>query len=125
MPLVNEVVIGLKDKDAFNASEPKDDLQFVDYVTHPTLPALIQLLFGVPAPEPPRADLAVCYCCSAPFAQRFERMPGGEMMGVLVMEQAGLKPLEAERLTFGSPETLIGDDERFPADIHDHANPER
>ena len=24
-PLVNEVVIGLKDKDKFNASEPKDD----------------------------------------------------------------------------------------------------
>ena len=26
MPLVNEVVIGLKDKDKFNASEPKDDV---------------------------------------------------------------------------------------------------
>ena len=30
MPLVNEVVIGLKDKDRFNASEPKDDAQFAD-----------------------------------------------------------------------------------------------
>ena len=46
MPLVNEVVIGLKDKDMFNASEPKDDGQFADYVTNPTLPALLEILFG-------------------------------------------------------------------------------
>ena len=45
MPLVNEVVIGLKDKDLFNRSEPKDDSQFADYVTNPTLPALLNILF--------------------------------------------------------------------------------
>ena len=45
-PLVNEVVIGLKDKDSFNASEPKNDGQFANYVTNPTLPALIEILFG-------------------------------------------------------------------------------
>lgn len=62
MPLVNEVVIGVKDKDTFNASEPKDDLQFVDYITHPTLPALLQLLFNVPAPTQfPRADLVAAF----------------------------------------------------------------
>jgi hypothetical protein len=36
MPLVNEVVIGLKDKDTFNASKPSGDAQFADYVTNPT-----------------------------------------------------------------------------------------
>ncbi|HEV8542047.1 MAG TPA: DUF4331 domain-containing protein [Verrucomicrobiae bacterium] len=60
-PLVNEVVIGLKDKDKFNASEPKDDGQFADYVTYPTLPAIIELLYGsagVKAPTKfPRTDL--------------------------------------------------------------------
>ena len=54
MPLVNEVVIGIKDKNKFNASEPKDDAQFGTYVTNPTLPVLIQVLFGVPAPATPR-----------------------------------------------------------------------
>ena len=44
-PLVNEVVIGLPDKDLFNASEPKDDGQFATYVTNPTLPFLIDVLF--------------------------------------------------------------------------------
>ncbi|MBL8296801.1 MAG: DUF4331 domain-containing protein [Rhodanobacteraceae bacterium] len=65
MPLVNELVIGLKDKDRFNASEPKDDAQFAAYVTNPTLPALLQILFGsagVQAPPAyPRADLVAAF----------------------------------------------------------------
>lgn len=69
-PLVNEVVIGLKDKDKFNASEPKDDGQFADYVTHPTLAALIELLFGgsgVRAPSVfPRSDLVAVFLTGVP-----------------------------------------------------------
>ena len=65
MPLVNELVIGLKDKNKFNASEPKDDAQFADYVTNPTLPALLELLFGgagVKAPTNfPRTDLVAAF----------------------------------------------------------------
>jgi hypothetical protein len=57
-PLVNEVAIGLPDKNRFNASHPSSDTQFLKYVTHPTLPELLQLLFGVTAPNQfPRADL--------------------------------------------------------------------
>ena len=65
MPLVNEVVIGLKDKNRFNASEPKDDGQFADYVTNPTLPTLLEVLFGgagVKAPTNyPRTDLVAAF----------------------------------------------------------------
>ncbi len=63
MPLVNEVVIGLKDKDKFNHSKPTDDGQFADYVTNPTLPALIQILYPV-AKAPtnfPRTDLVAAF----------------------------------------------------------------
>jgi len=67
---VNEVVIGLKDKDAFNASQHKDDAQFANYVTNPTLPALIQLLFGsagVVAPTNfPRTDLVTVFLTGIP-----------------------------------------------------------
>ena len=69
-PLVNEVVIGLKDKDAFNASQPMNDAQFANYVTNPTLPALIQLLFGsagVVAPTNfPRSDLVEVFLTGIP-----------------------------------------------------------
>jgi hypothetical protein len=62
MPLVNEVVIGLKDKNRFNASSPKDDAQFATYVTNPTLPELLELLFGVAAPNNfPRQDLLAAF----------------------------------------------------------------
>ncbi len=62
MPLVNEVVIGIKDKDRFSASEPKDDAQFLTYVARPTLPAILELLFGTPAPTLfPRSDLIATF----------------------------------------------------------------
>jgi len=65
MPLVNEIVIGLKDKNKFNSSEPKDDGQFIDYVTNPTLPTLVEALFGtagVRAPTNfPRTDLIAAF----------------------------------------------------------------
>jgi hypothetical protein len=66
MPLVNEVVIGLKDKDRFNASHPKDDLaNFATYVTNPTLPEILEILFGgagVQAPNNfPRQDLVAAF----------------------------------------------------------------
>lgn len=64
-PLVNELVIGLPDKDRFNASRPKDDAQFADYVTNPSLPILLQTLFGsagVVAPNVyPRTDLVAAF----------------------------------------------------------------
>ncbi len=63
MPLVNEVVIGLDDKDRFNSSKPKDDAQFIDYVTNPVLPAVVQTLFpSAPAPTNfPRTDLVTVF----------------------------------------------------------------
>jgi hypothetical protein len=64
MPLVNEVVIGLPDKDRFNGAKPKDDGQFADYVTNPTLPALMEVAFGSPGIAPtnlPRTDLVTTF----------------------------------------------------------------
>jgi hypothetical protein len=64
MPLVNEVVIGLKDKDHFNGSKPKDDAQFAKYVTNPTLPKLIEIALNLPGTAPtnyPRNDLVTTF----------------------------------------------------------------
>ncbi|HSI49900.1 MAG TPA: DUF4331 domain-containing protein [Ideonella sp.] len=64
MPLVNEVVIGLKDKDRFNSSKPKDDAQFAKYVTNPTLPKLIEIALALPNTAPtnyPRNDLVTTF----------------------------------------------------------------
>lgn len=63
-PLVNEVVIGLDDKDKFNSSKPKDDgTNFADYVTNPTFPALVQTLFpsAIAPTNFPRTDLLTVF----------------------------------------------------------------
>ncbi len=63
-PLVNELVIGLDDKDKFNSSKPKNDAaNFADYVTNPTFPALVQSLFpsAVAPTNFPRTDLLTVF----------------------------------------------------------------
>jgi hypothetical protein len=65
-PLVNELVIGLPDKDKFNASKPSGDTQFLSYVTNPTLPGLLGLVLtgdlnGLAPTNLPRTDLATTF----------------------------------------------------------------
>ncbi|MFJ1648159.1 DUF4331 domain-containing protein [Streptomyces sp. NPDC088258] len=63
-PLVNEVVVPLKYKDAFNSISPDQDRTVqpvVDKVYDPILPKLIQKVYGIPAPKTPRDDLAEIY----------------------------------------------------------------
>jgi hypothetical protein len=79
-PLVNELVIGLKDKDKFNASEPKHDGQFATYVTNPTLPVLINALFGVPAPATPRNDLVAVFLTGVPGLNKPASVTASEML---------------------------------------------
>ncbi len=83
-PLVNELVIGLPDKDHFNASEPKDDAQFAKYVEYPTLPVIIDLLFG-PGIKPadaayPRADLVEAFLTGVPTVNKFSGGAAAEML---------------------------------------------
>ncbi|MPQ97772.1 DUF4331 domain-containing protein [Modestobacter sp. I12A-02628] len=59
-PLVNEVVVPTGLKDAFNSIDPSVDATIpavVDRVLQPEVPALIEGIYGVPAPAGPRYDL--------------------------------------------------------------------
>jgi hypothetical protein len=85
MPLVNEVVIGLKDKDRFNASKPVNDAQFGSYVTHPTLPALlgIALAGNATALAPtnfPRNDLVTTFLTGITGVNRPANVRPAEML---------------------------------------------
>ncbi len=81
MPLVNELVIGLKDKDRFNASKPKDDGQFASYVTNPTLPTILQALFGVSAPTNfPRKDLVTAFLTGVKGLNQPKNVVASEML---------------------------------------------
>ena len=56
-PLINEAIIGTKDKDRWNAAEPNAEEQFLDYYRNPRLALALQLVFGVPADTSGREDL--------------------------------------------------------------------
>lgn len=60
-PLVNEVVIPLKLKDAFNSLSPKDDAVAAPAVLDPELPKLMKAVFGINIPAAPRNDLVAIF----------------------------------------------------------------
>jgi len=67
MPLVNEVVIARADKNKWNASEPKDDGQFLSYVTNPELPTILNALYpSIVVPPTPRNDLVTVFLTGIP-----------------------------------------------------------
>ena len=80
LPLINEVIIPLKDKDRWNGSRPKNDGQFLGYVTGtapgstataaPHLGALLNIVLGVNVPPAPRNDLVDALLLGLPGLNR-------------------------------------------------------
>lgn len=106
MPLVNEVVIPLGQKDRFNASEPRDDIQFLPFVQNPEPARLIGALYPVDVPPAPRDDLVAIFLTGLPGLNK----------------PANVKPSEMIRLNTSIPVTaspdalgvLAGDNQGFP-----------
>jgi Domain of unknown function (DUF4331) len=65
-PLVNEAVIDLARKDAFNGLEPMGDAAALDRVTDPEVPKLLKLIFNVDSPPAPRNDLVTIFLTGIP-----------------------------------------------------------
>lgn len=80
MPLVNEVVLPLKDKDRFNASKPWRDAQFAKSVTNPELPKLIEAIYKIKAPAEPRKDLVQVFLTGVPELNQPPNVRPSEMM---------------------------------------------
>jgi hypothetical protein len=80
MPLVNEVVIPVKDKNRFNASKPSGDARFLRYVTDPEVPKLIEAIYGIPAPATPRNDLVQVFLTGVPGLNQPEDVTPSEQL---------------------------------------------
>lgn len=115
-PLVNELVIGLPDKNLFNAVEPTADAAVADYVTNPTFPAILNLLFRDPvnatlgtdipdlAPSNfPRADLVAAFLTGIETLNQQATVTPSEM---LRLNTAIAATPQAEQSPFG----VAGDD---------------
>jgi hypothetical protein len=80
MPLVNEVVIPLAQKDRFSASKPIDDAQFLSFVQTSEVANLLQLLYGVRAPATPRNDLVSVFLTGVPGLNQPPAVRPSEML---------------------------------------------
>jgi hypothetical protein len=82
MPLVNEVVIPLRQKDRFNASEPEDDTQFGRFVLDPEPARLIPMLYPVFTcfPTGDRTDLAAIFLTGIEGLNQPNRVVPSEMI---------------------------------------------
>ena len=116
MPLVNEVVIGLPQKDLFNAAKPTQDGALADYVTNPTFPAILNALFrsavnttlgtnfaDLAPTNFPRNDLVATFLTGFPSLNSLATVTPSEMLRL----NTGIMPTpQATQNTFG----VVGDD---------------
>lgn len=65
-PLVNEVIIPLKLKDRFNATQPEGDAQFAPFVVDPQIAQLLAAVYGITVPSAPRNDLVAIFATGIP-----------------------------------------------------------
>ena len=124
-PLVNEAVVPLKYKDAFNAIAPYQDhtvTPVVDKVKDPIVPHLIEAVYGIPAPATPRNDIVeifltgICKACGPIQADLNSQLLNH------AVKPANFVPAEELRLNMSVPVTaspsrlgvLGGDLQGFP-----------
>jgi len=80
MPLVNELVLPVGQKDKWNGSKPSDDAQFLQYVTTPEVPKLLQAIYGIQAPATPRNDLVQVFLTGVPGLNQPSGVKASEML---------------------------------------------
>jgi hypothetical protein len=116
MPLVNELVIGIRDKNLFNAAHPTQDGALLDYVTNPTFPAILNVLFRTAVNQTlgtnianlapsnlPRRDLVATFLTGIPSLNQQRTVTPSEMLRL----NTAVDPTPRERQsTFG----VAGDD---------------
>ncbi len=116
MPLVNELVIGLPQKDLFNAAKPTQDGALADYVTNPTFPAILNTLFrgavnttlgtsfaDLAPTNFPRNDLVAAFLTGIPTLNQLATVTPSEMLRL----NTGIAATpQATQNTFG----VVGDD---------------
>jgi Domain of unknown function (DUF4331) len=118
MPLVNEVVIPVGQKDRFNGSQPKDDGQFLSFVTDPEVPRVLNAIYGLPIPDSDpdaegiqRDDLVSVFLTGVDGLNKPPEVTPGEMIRL----NMSIPPCEAGTCaTYSRLGVIGGDNAGFP-----------
>lgn len=105
-PLVNELVIPLGLKDAFNSLSPVNDAVAAPAILDPELARLLRAVFGINIPPPPRNDLVAIFATGIPAGA----VPGLPAYTTFLSDG---QPHEYLRLNVAIPPTPFANINRF------------
>lgn len=108
-PLINELIIGTGDKDFWSMSEPINDSQFAHYDLDPLLARVLNAVYGINIPTPPRTDLLPLVEYLPPIAAA--GTPAGPVADLLRLNTGVGPTAMANRKRLG---LLAGDAAGFP-----------
>ncbi len=108
-PLINELIIGTGSKDFWSMSQPVNDSQFASFDLDPLLARVLNAVYGIAIPTPPRTDLLPLVTYAPPIAPA--GTPAGPIADMLRLN-TGVPPTPyAKRSRLG---LLAGDAAGFP-----------
>jgi hypothetical protein len=108
-PLINELLVGTGFKDRFSIDQPKNDSQFASFFLDPVLARVLNAVYGIEIPAPPRKDLLPLVTYAPPIAAA--GTPAGPVADLLRLN-TGVPPTpERARKRLG---VLAGDPAGFP-----------
>ena len=109
-PLINELIIGTGTKDRWNATDPKDEAQFLNFYLHSRLATAMNIRFGTSFPTTNRTDLvnALLKYPSQPQTGTCARRDCAELLR-LDLAVAPTPPAQQKRLA-----VLAGDNAGWP-----------
>jgi hypothetical protein len=67
-PLINELIIGTGSKDMWSMSQPVNDSQFASFDLDPLFARVLNAIYGIAIPTPPRTDLLPLVTYAPPIA---------------------------------------------------------
>ncbi|QDV05154.1 hypothetical protein Poly30_06500 [Planctomycetes bacterium Poly30] len=110
-PLINELIIGIGNKDRFSMDEPLNDMQFAGYFLDPPIVGVVEALYGgaLAVPAAPRTDLLPLVTYAPPIAAA--GTPSGPVADLLRLNTgvSATPPAQQKRMA-----VLAGDNAGFP-----------
>lgn len=97
-PLINELLVGTGSKDRFSTDQPRNDSRFAPFFLDPLLARVLNAVYGIDIPAPPRTDLLPLVTYAPPIAAK--GTPAGPVADLL-------------RLNTGVPPTPVGKQKRL------------
>jgi hypothetical protein len=108
-PLINELIIGTGSKDYWSMSQPVNDSYFAHFDLDPLLARVLNAIYGIAIPTPPRADLLPLVTYAPPIAAA--GTPAGPIADLLRLNTGVAPTPEPSRKRLG---LLAGDGAGFP-----------